>query len=938
MPRTNDRRIRPTRFRIEGIFGSSPKAGRKLYDLLATKHANAQVSVRRLIFDFKKQSPADLVGSADDRHLPSGNTYVPAEKPQGQVSLDQAIQEGLMQPTSGSNGQTQVPDNDGAGGIPREGYERARLNAKELRKTLDQYLQEAIEYEVRLAPAQRGEDINHQNVRVPLHIIASTVGGMGSGSLVWFVVEGIGPCVETTGVEAKIVPELISLGNLSTHDNHLARLNEYCIFKAMRALATGACVNPVTGRVQPAPFDHVRLFSNRNSSGSIPSLKGLVHHQAWFHHFTWDTPGGADMQEREPDIGHWGYGAFEDPLCGYTASVACIHWNKTRLLDSLTYRASEILAQKFLNEGDSDQAIRDAASLAAAANLIESEDENQLTNAVSHPEALAGQPVYAAAEQSLIDQVAGTKGIERGDQLCEKIPLIRDEVRSIYAPQMGDKAQEIVEAAKDTLNRRLDQTLQQPQGLSNAIMILQSMESIVERSNEAIAVKISEIQEFLVSHDQASAEAAEQLQERAEQGRVRRSIGFQAVRAINTVLEESGRATINYELQIAACTAAVEYVLGPLRGFIQGKLAELLSARQSLLELVPYCINMARHKANERTVHDPAVGLELVSAEYADAYFADYLARNGGTQSVADQLWGLFLQEHGGLNVLLGASSTQMEASLLDVCRSVFESSLENSNALAEFQRVYPDERIQLDILAELVRECEGRLRIEGEIGKDIAYIKTANVPAEHQAEWMRRTLDNIDPKGGKWQVAVNPAEPETFSMAQLRGEISLTQFINRLRIEDDYHTWSQLVGHAADPISAIGVGPNPTPHELRRLVAKAIAAGLLAIDTTDTVVFHSHTGEEWQLGTEPETVWKGLRPHFRQLVFIESHFASQLVDSQPQIVATLTEMKTQLQGSSGDKLLSLTDTTALHECLEQAELLRPWAKQTHKRRKRARI
>jgi hypothetical protein len=186
--------------------------------------------------------------------------------------------------------------------------------------------------------------------------------------------------------------------------------------------------------------------------------------------------------------------------------------------------------------------------------------------------------------------------------------------------------------------------------------------------------------------------------------------------------------------------------------------------------------------------------------------------------------------------------------------------------------------------------------------------------------------------------VAVNPADPETFTMAQLRGEISLTHFINRLRVEDTYENWCRLVDRAADPVSAIGVGPNPTLRQFRRVLAKAIAAGLLTVDTDGNFIFRSSTGEQWPLGTDAQAVWEGLQPHFRQLVFVESYWASELVDSEQQIVAKLNEMKAQLQGSAPDKLLSLTDDTALTESLQQAKLLAPWANQIRKRRKRVAV
>ena len=344
---------------------------------------------------------------------------------------------------------------------------------------------------------------------------------------------------------------------------------------------------------------------------------------------------------------------------------------------------------------------------------------------------------------------------------------------------------------------------------------------------------------------------------------------------------------------------------------------------------------MARDKANERTFEDPAVGLELVTEGYVEAYFAEYLARSGGAQSFADQLRSLFLQQCGSFDILVAHSLPQMEESLLGVCRSVFEPGLENTNVLAEFQRVYPDESTQRSIITELISQCEGRLLVEGEINKSVAYIKTANVPAPDQTERMRRMLESTDHKAGKWQVAVNPADPETFSMAHFRGEISLTHFINRLHVEDTYENWCRLVDRAADPVSAIGVGPNPTPRQFRRVLAKAIAAGLLTMGTDDNFIFRSSTGEQWLLGADAQTVWEGLQRHFRQLVFAESYWASELVDSGQQIVARLNEMKAQLQASAPDKLLGLIDIAAVEESLQQAKLLAPWANQIRKRRKK---
>jgi hypothetical protein len=284
---------------------------------------------------------------------------------------------------------------------------------------------------------------------------------------------------------------------------------------------------------------------------------------------------------------------------------------------------------------------------------------------------------------------------------------------------------------------------------------------------------------------------------------------------------------------------------------------------------------------------------------------------------------------------LIDLSPDQMEEDFIELCRSVFEPTAENTNVIAEFQRVY-DEATQQKILAELIGEGEGRVQIQGEVNKGVAWVKTANVPLEKDAEWSRRKLEDADPKPGKWQVAPNPDDPETFSMVQMRGNISLTPLIKRLNIPDDYKSWKLLVDIAAHPPSALTVNPNPTSRQFRRVLAKAIAAKLLTVDEKHDFVFRSSMGEEWVLGDDAEGVHERLQPRYRQLIFAESSFAAELVDSEKEMTARLEHLRAQLRGNheSSDRLCQLIDETAIEESLQQAQLLRSWVDKIRKRRK----
>jgi hypothetical protein len=141
----------------------------------------------------------------------------------------------------------------------------------------------------------------------------------------------------------------------------------------------------------------------------------------------------------------------------------------------------------------------------------------------------------------------------------------------------------------------------------------------------------------------------------------------------------------------------------------------------------------------------------------------------------------------------------------------------------------------------------------------------------------------------------------------------------------------------AADPVSAIGVGPNPTERQFRRVLAKAIASELLTIEDKGCLAFHPSLGEPWLVGKDATAVREKLHPRWDQIVYVESYFASELVAHEAQIIAKLEEMMAApaAEDSVTDKRFRLINLDAITECLQQIELLRPWTRKTHKARRR---
>ena len=72
-------------------------------------------------------------------------------------------------------------------GIPAHGHGITSFNSVPMNDRMHRLIQKSIEYETRIGPLTKGDSLSNGMSRVPVHILASSVGGMGNGSLVWLV-------------------------------------------------------------------------------------------------------------------------------------------------------------------------------------------------------------------------------------------------------------------------------------------------------------------------------------------------------------------------------------------------------------------------------------------------------------------------------------------------------------------------------------------------------------------------------------------------------------------------------------------------------------------------------------------------------------------------------------------------------------------------------
>jgi len=915
--------------RIDLVLGSTGKI------LLAgiKKRARAlktdpDTFVQHVVYDFTKELPAEAsaLGLGEDDAV-QVDSFVVAALPADKASLLEAERHGLL--AAVEKGWHKNPgvssDNAGASGKPRIGLAIANLNDKPLREKLRANFRKAMDYLRHHRAIQEGRKISNVSSRIPVRVIVSAVGATGTGAIHWALDGGVRACAKKAGFEAKVVPYILSGGNLNINKDEDARINELTTKKWLRATGTGAGVNPRTGVIEAVPYDHIREFSNINNHGNIADFERFLAHQTYMDHFLWNTPAGRCMRERSPDVESRKYDAYGDPECICTGSCTCLHRDSERVISYCTHKAAEMLSRSLLAEGERKEVVNDAAALSRAAGIVESEDDNQISRRILQPKQL-GEDVCKRAQASLTDRTEGLGGLQKGLALADSIGAVLGDVHTILVPLMQQQAELDSKAAIAALDRRVEQLMRAKDGFWRAKKILELVKLAAERSRRVLTEKAAERQEYVEPHQEIVAEASEQLQQVRNRRWFERIFNSGFLRRVISSLEDSGRALIGHTLEYEACNTAVQYLLDPVLDYLDQRLSWLECEGRKHLAVASACAREAEDAATASTLFEVPLGFELVTREYLDDFYGDYIRQHGGEQRFEAELSALFLKKYGSFSVLTEEPEQNVLCMLIELCRPIFEPLVRSATVLDEFKRLYPDEATQKQMVLQMVLESAGRLQTEGELSKTVHWIKVANVPSGKDAEWAKNMLEGVGNKPGKWQIAVNERDPDTFSIGQLRDGITLTPSIKRLDLPDDAEGWKVLIEKAVDPVSAIMAGPNPTRRQARRIFAKAIACELLTVDKKGRFTLQSSTGDSLLLGSDFESAYEWLCRHFRQSVFIESKFCRDLVVAEPELMARVQQLleKPKSQEHDPDPRLALIDRAAVDECLTQAELLLP--------------
>ena len=888
-----------------------------------------------LLFDWDAKPPVELgslLGDATDG-LFGPDAFIPAVLPPDAESLLKAEEDGRLcfMPAGWYLAPRTTADDLGASGDPRIGLTLALLNEGPLVRKIERELRQIVSHDRQAQQTLLGVGSGAAPARVLVDGTVSAIGGMGAGVMYWFP-RAARRCAEAEGVQAKLMVNLLLRGNLPAQDRQRADLNQLALLKHLRAYATGQFVDPVTGQLERCPFDALFLSGNSNRHGNLPTLDRLLIHEGHSRYQLLQAPAGAKLRERLADVENWNFDEFGDPLAGLSMATAYISRDSKRVLAFCNGMGAALFADGLRTEGDVAKARRHALGLARLHELVESDEENQVTNRLLHPAELDGDSILNRARADLDGRIGPVRGLQRAIAIDDALKTVRGgDMPGTFEPVMKRQAQTKCNEVRTALEAEFDRQTRLLGGLQEAREIAAVLRAAAANSQRAVMGKIRHLQQVMAPHEEILAAAQEKLE-------LLRKGGFW-VRLANLFLpgrlaanfESSGHVVLDCQVQIAACTVAAQELLTPIVEHLDRKLAWLTALDRKLQDVGGACRQASDHWAKKPTALTAPLGYELATPEYLQAWFDDRLKERGGERRFIVDMMAAYVTKQGSLSPVVEMAAEEVQEAFQSLAVEHFGPAIERADVMTELRRLYPDRATQQRIVEQCVHQSEGRLVTAGEGDREVTWIKVVTVPSLEYADWAIQTLEGVDRKAGRWEAIVDP-NSDRLAFIQLRGGISLTPSIARMD-KPDMKDWPALVSQAPDPTSVLAVGPNPDDRQFRRVLAKAIITGLMQYDPSVGFSLDQAAGEPIPLGRQARAAMETLRRRWPDLIFVESTFARQLVLDDRDVVTRLRRLETDLSGlcPNDDPRLSLVDAAAIAETARQIELLVPWARRLRK-------
>lgn len=818
------------------------------------------------------------------------NESMPVTLPDAE-SLEKAERAGLLWPM-GPNWFRKPgvsKDNHGTGSNGRTGHGLIKLNTNRIHKRARRYLRNCGDYRQQRQVIDKSNDKNAVNIPITVVVCLSLVGGFGTGTLITLL-----KIIRQEATELKLPVRIVVLGmcmgSIEPVDKEIAARNQEMICGELQAYLIGQYRDINQDHTIHQPLcDSLILISNTNNHGEFDNLDNLISLVAQHIFYLFHTPLGRAIQGKAVDIEEtW----IKDELGGQrfvsTIGYSKIHLDLPRIIYCVAHKLVKLFSKKLLINKKQLQAVKEADIVAAELAIAETETKHL---ACRRLHCLSGYGNANAAEYGIAvfrQRCGHGWGFNHCCELGNGSSYTLDvEIPQRLKPQMYREFKKFHTDSANAIRNKVLTLLQEPEGHSKAMQFLQAFIERIGNFKKANNKKLERVQSKKNSIDDMLGHARDILNRLKGKFWLWRFFCFSMKKQIRRILPVYTESAVRNRLEIAARIILANEFYPSLQEFLTEQLAQMHKLAGNIIIVTKDVSTEANRLQNFNPVLKVPVGKELATAGFITQQFERVLDDEDGEEKVFEKIFSEFHGHYKNLIAFNHHNLNDIKETLLEYCIDMTKRRLSTLNVIDVFRGSCRSSAELNDLIAQCLRESNGRLRITGEADEIIPTIKFIAAKDRSVGEWIVKTANEIDPRNGEWQI-IEVDDPNTIVFFQQRCRISMTRLINDTaklwKMPENFEIRAKL---GADPIIALLPHAGCSKHEKHTTVAMGLVSGCIK---------KSHRGYELNgqphdtvyLGTDLEEITSNIGDNYPWLVSLYRSFVKKLAVNPQQITPLL--------------------------------------------------
>jgi len=833
---------------------------------------------------------AQMIDGDIDKMALGPNEFMPVTLPDAE-SLEKAERAGLLWPMEPNwfRKPGVSKDNHGTGGNSRTGHGLIKLNINRTRKRIRRYLHNCGDYQQQRQVIDKSNDKNAVNMPITVVVCLSFVGGFGTGTLTTLL-----KIIRQEATELKLPVRIVVLGmymgSIEPVDKEVAAHNQEMLCRELQAYLVGQYrdIND-DHTIHQMLCDSVILISNANNHGEFGNLDNLISLAAQYIFYLLHTPLGRAIQEKAVDIEEtW----IKDKLGGQrfisTIGLSKIHLDLPRIIYSAAHKLVDLFLKKLLINKKQPLAVKEADIVAAELAIAETETKHL---ACRRLHCLSGYGNADAAEYGIAvfrQRCGHGWGFNHCCDLGNASSYTLDiEIPQRLKPHMHRESEKFAAESTNAIRNKVLTLLQEPDGLSKAIQFLETFIERTEGFKKANNKKLELAQSKKKSIDDMLGHARDILNRLKGKFWLWRFFCFAMKKQVRRIFPIYTESAVRNRLEIAARVILANEFYPSLQQFLTEQLAQINKLAGNIITVSTDVGAEANRLQNFNPVLTVPVGKELATPEFIEQQYKVVLGLEDGEEKVFGKIFGEFHGRYKNLIAFNHHNLNDIKETLLEYCLDMAKRDLAALNVIDVFKASRGSPAELKDLVAQCLRESNGRLRITGEADEIIPTIKFIAAKDRSVSEWIVKTANEIDPRNGEWQL-VEINDPNTIVFFQQRCRVSMTRLIN-----DTAKLWKMpesLEARAklgADPITVLLPHAGCQKHEKHTVIAMGLVSGCLK-KSNRGYELNGQSHDTVYLGADLQEITDNIGDNYPTLVSLYRSFVKKLVVNPQEIISAI--------------------------------------------------